>query len=111
MSDDLFERPLETLIFIPAIVLIGALYGYFIGGAQAMMCALLLAAISDLDGRFSYAHAAIAALIVAFLSAVFIFVAFDDNLGNAVFMVAAGPPTSLILRFLFRKRFEPVKAL
>lgn len=111
MSDDLFERPLETLLSLPLMFLIGALYGYIIGGAQAFACALLLAAVSDLNGRFSYARAAIASMIVAFLSAVFFYVAIDDNLGNAAFMVAAGPPTSLILRFLFRKRFAPVRAL
>ena len=106
---DNFNAPLQMLLSLPMTLLLGALFGYYVGGAQAVMCALLLAAISDLDGRFSYAQAAIAAFIVAFLSAVFIYVAIDDNLGNAMFMVAAGPATSLILRFLFRKRFAQVK--
>lgn len=108
---DNFDAPLQMLLSLPMTLLLGALFGYYVGGVQAVMCALLLAAISDLNGRFSYARAAIASMVVAFLSAVFFYVAIDDNLGNAAFMVAAGPPTSLILRFLFRKRFAPVRAL
>lgn len=103
------ETPLQMLLSLPMTLLLGALFGFYVGGAQAFVCALLLAAVSDLNGRFSYAWAATASMIVAFLSAVFFYVAIDDNLGNAAFMVAAGPPTSLMLRFLFRKRFAPVK--
>ena len=106
---DNFNAPLQMLLSLPMTLLLGALFGYYVGGAQAVMCALLLAAISDQDGRFSYAQVAFASMIVACLSAVFIYVAIDDNLGNAMFMVAAGPATSLILRFLFRKRFAQVK--
>lgn len=108
---DNFNVPLQMLLSLPMTLLLGALFGYFVGGAQAVMCALLLAAISDQDGRFSYAQVAFASMIVACLSAVFIYVASDGNLGAAMFMVAAGPPTSLILRFLFRKRFAPVRTL
>lgn len=108
-QNDFVKSPVELWFWLPATLLFGVIYGYIFGGAQAFACALLLAAVSDLNGRFSYARAAIASMIVAFLSAVFFYVAIDDKLGNAAFMVAAGPPTSLMLRYLFRNRFAPAK--
>lgn len=102
--------PIELWFWLPAAFLFGVFYGYIFGGAQALVCGLLLAAVSDLNGRFSYAQAAIASMIVAILSAALIFVAIDDDVGNAVFMVAAGPPTSLLLRWIFRKWFSRNRA-
>jgi hypothetical protein len=104
------QSPLQYLIYLPLVGLTGALFGFYFGGVQAFACGVLLAAMSDLNGKFSYVQAAIAAVLVAFLSAALVFVASDGGLSAAAFMVVAGPPTSLLLRFLFRKRFAPVKA-
>ncbi|MFZ5617972.1 MAG: hypothetical protein ACOZAA_11720 [Pseudomonadota bacterium] len=103
------ETPLRSLAAIPMVLVLGALCGYWIGGTQALACGLILAAISGRDGRFGYFRAGLSAALVAILATIVIVLFLDTGLWGALFMVAAGLPSSLILRFLFRKRFAPVR--
>ena len=105
----LFESPIAMLFDIFEFVASAVIAGYFFGGFQAAACGILLMTMSDRNARFSYIQAGLAPILVAIISAALIVFIFDAGIDAALFLVAAGPPTSLILRFLFRKRFAPVR--
>jgi len=99
-----------SLIFVLSAIIYGSFFGYWFGGVQAFACGLLLAAMSNREGRFGYFHAGLAAAITAGVAMAIYEFAFGWSLGEALFFVSAGLPTSLLLRFLFRKKFAPVKS-
>lgn len=57
---------LNALSAISLVLAYGVLFGYVIGGGQAFICGLLLAAVSDKFGKFTYVQSALAAATVAF---------------------------------------------
>lgn len=108
LRQEFAEQGPGVLFALPLMLFYGVPVSYYTGGLQALLCGLLLAAISDLDGRFTYAQAAFAAAVTSLVSAAFIIGVLHAGAEAALFLVAAGVPASLIVRFLFREKMAPV---
>lgn len=103
------------LVFLPVWVVMLSLWGYVFGGVQAAMTGLILAACSDLDGRFGYDRAIFATLPPSVFAGIFIGKDYVDDYGAGhgfltLVLTLASIVASLALRYLFRKRFSPVLA-
>jgi len=107
----LIDSPFTTMSDLMQLIFSLTFGGYIFGGFQAAACGLLLMTMSDHQARFSYLQASVASVVVAVSAAAILVFLFGLDLVSAFFVVAAGPPTSLILRFLFRKRFAPMRRI
>ncbi len=104
-AEDVLEL-LHVIIWIPMM----SLWGYVFGGIQAAMTGLILAAASDLEGRFGYDKAIVATLPPSLFAGIFISkdAIPELNSENGFFILvltAAGIFASVAVRFLFRRRF------
>lgn len=97
-----FSVLLAVLWAIPAIP-----FGYFLGGLQAFVAGVILAAIAGPAGKFTYLEAFFAALLVGAVAAVVIAVILDMGWMAASFMAAAGCASSITVRAIFHRRFAP----
>ena len=87
---------------LPMIFGFTLLFGYFLGGLQAAGAGLILTLMSDKNGRFGYGLAFLAAIVPSLLGA---WLWMGDAPGFAAILFSLGLAASLVLRFLFRKRF------
>jgi hypothetical protein len=99
------------LFFLPVWVVMLSLWGYLFGGVQAAMTGLILAACSDLDGRFGYDRAVIATLPPSMFAGILIGKDYvnDHDAGHGFLILVltlASIVASLVLRYLFRERFR-----
>ncbi len=104
------------LFFLPIWVVMLSLWGYVLGGVQAAMTGLILAACSDLDGRFGYDRAILATLPPSIFAGILIGKDYvnDYDAGHGfltLVLAVASIVASLVLRYIFRKRFRLLDAV
>lgn len=111
-------RALESVLGLIVLIPISALYGYYLGGIQAFLTGAIIAFASRSKGGFGYVTAFLAPLAVGVVAGVLMVTDFRLDFTRVVpgeYMMAAilaaiGVVASLILRFLFRRRFAPACA-
>lgn len=94
---------LQIIATIPMFWILASVLSYIFGGLQAAGTGLLLTFMSSENGRFGYGLAIFAALVPSLLGAVMFG---RDAPGYFAVLFAIGVASSLLLRFLFRKRFS-----
>ena len=103
------------LLMIPVWIAMLSLWGYLFGGAQAAMTGLILAACSDLDGRFGFDRAVIATFPPSIFAGILIGKDYldDYDTGHGLLILVltlASVAASVVVRYLFRNRFRVPRA-
>lgn len=111
---DFRENTLEVLASLSTGLIAFPLYGYLFGGVQALLTGLIVKTFADTDGRFGYMTAFVAATLVGVVVGLFLTTGYFFSIGYApviafVVLAVIGITASLIVRFLFRKRFRPIQ--
>ncbi|WDI30799.1 hypothetical protein PUV54_12630 [Hyphococcus flavus] len=104
-------QTLLGLVLWPIWAFMLSLYGYIFGGIQAGVTGCILAIIADRNGRFSYQIAVMATLPSSLLAAIHFGLRGNGELFFAAILAGVSVAASLIVRFLFRKRFQPVRGV
>ena len=86
-----------------------SLFGYLFGGIQAAITGLVLVLMSDERGHFSYRTAIIATLPSSLLTAIFLATEGDSQWLFIAILALVSIAASVLVRYFFRKRFEPAK--
>lgn len=104
-TDSFFKEPLEALSTFAGNFILVTLLSYVFGGVQALATGLLISTISGPEGNFSYVVALIIPAIVGATVMLALAEAYQMPLGIGAFLGAIGVGASILIRFLFRRRF------
>ncbi|NOX84135.1 MAG: hypothetical protein GXP06_14355 [Alphaproteobacteria bacterium] len=110
--DNVRAEPIQIFLSLSRAFITVAFYGYIFGGIQALLTGIYISLNSGNDGKFGYGLAITASVFVA-LAVTAVLTAFYQIRSGYAFLVAPiilgaiGIAASVIVRFLFRKRFSP----
>ncbi|MCA8887488.1 MAG: hypothetical protein KDA46_01580 [Parvularculaceae bacterium] len=118
-------KALQSLPGMVFIIPSAAIYGYFFGGVQAFITGVGIAYAANGRGGFGYLTAILVPLVVGVVAGVLIATDFrldftfrfdftrlsSSEYVSAAVLAVIGVGASLVLRFLFRRRFAPVHNL